>query len=59
MGNTHPEQDMTPDELERFEEQTVQGHDELDDRLPASDAEIAQEHVPDQRSLDVPPIAPD
>jgi hypothetical protein len=58
MKRNNP-QDMTPDELERFEEETVHERADLDDRLPASDAEIAKENVPEERPLEVPPIAPD
>ena len=58
MKRNNP-QDMTPDELERFEEETVHERAELDDRLPASDAEIAKENVEKERPLNTPPIAPD
>jgi hypothetical protein len=56
---TNNPHDMTPDELERFEEETVHERSDLDDRLPASEAEIAKENVREERPLDVPPIAPD
>jgi hypothetical protein len=57
--NAHDESDMSPDERERFEEETLHGDVARDDRLPASDEEVAKEHVAEEPPFKVPPIPPD
>jgi hypothetical protein len=52
-------QDMTADELQHFEEEMLHEDSHADDSGPASDTEIAKERVPQERPLNVPPIAPD